>query len=101
MNEAKIESQYAAVVVSLSALAHETGWEGQTVRDWTTELEEIQNSLIFLSEKTLVKWLMGLLKHTPLVGMHVAFRCYSRILPNVNQQIRLKKKKRQQGTLDV
>lgn len=33
MNEAKIESQYAAVVVSLSALAHETGWEGQTVRD--------------------------------------------------------------------
>lgn len=51
MNEAKIESQYAAVVVSLSALAHETGWEGQTVRDWNTELEEIQNSLIFLSEK--------------------------------------------------
>lgn len=42
MNQAKIESQYAAVIVSLPALADETGCEGQTVRDWNAELDEIQ-----------------------------------------------------------
>lgn len=52
MNQAKIESQYAAVVVSLPALADETGWEGQTVRDWNAELEEIQRLIsLFIKNK--------------------------------------------------
>ncbi len=44
MNQAKIESQYAAVVVSLPALIDETGWEGQTVWDWNAELEDIKKA---------------------------------------------------------
>lgn len=40
INQAKVESQYAAVVVSLAALTDETGWEGQAVRERNTDLEE-------------------------------------------------------------
>lgn len=42
MKQAQTESWYAAVVVSLPALADETAWEGQTVWDWNAQLEESQ-----------------------------------------------------------
>lgn len=51
MNPARIESQYAAVVVSLPALADETGWEGQTVQAWNAKLEQIQEAALLIKNK--------------------------------------------------